>query len=196
MKKEREIKRYYKTAFFKGRGMFARFADFLAFRIIAFILLYVWFSSAVKNDILKILLPLISLSILSVAAELLKSIRFERFTAAEKNRLKTEILCERFTLLPKQELFKLVREYTSKNPDRFPFDCSVSVLQKTSPITTDDLLAIYQNTLKRELCHAAVFCTAVVSKEALAFAKKQKNEITLCFITASDMAEFIKYNIS
>ncbi len=196
MKNERIIKKYYKTAFHKGRNAFARTIDFIAFRIIAFIVLYIWFLPMLKNPVLKFLLPLIALSILSLALQLFKSIRFERFCVLEKERLKNQILCESFTVLKKQELFKIVREYTQKNAALFSGECAVCVLQQTAPISTDDILSVYQNTLKRNLKSAAVFCTAEISKEAENFIKKHKNEIEIITVSSSALAEHIKYTVS
>lgn len=119
MKRQSALMRYYKRQMYRGRNMFARVVDFLAFRIVAFALLYIWFSQAVDNSILILLLSVVALLALCVAAQLFKSIRLERFIGAERTRLKTRLMRERFTVMSRDELYKIIREYVKAHPDDF-----------------------------------------------------------------------------
>lgn len=196
MKNRKIIQKYYKTAFHKGKNAFARVTDFIAFRTIGFIVLYIWFMPTLKNPVLRVLLPLISMSVLSIAFRLFKSIRFERFCSREKERLRTKILCERFILLNPQELFDKVSQYTKSFPDRFPGNPKLFLLQKSAPVSADDVLKFYQEALNDGLDFFVLFHTSQISDEATEFVKKHEENCKALFICAKELALYLSYTVS
>ena len=196
MKNERIIKNYYRKAFFKGKNIFARITDFIAFRIIAYIILYIWFLPMLKNPVLKLVLPMIALIALSIALQLFKSIRLERFCVKHKEALKNKLLCESFTVLKECELLDLVSEYIKSKPEKFNPDCEIYIFQQTAPLTTDDILKLYQNALNRNLKHAVLFCTCDIAKEAELFMEKYRDSVDICPISSNELAKHMQYIIS
>lgn len=195
MKNEKIIKKYYKTAFHKGKNSLARLMDFIAFRIISYIILYIWFLPMLKNPILHFLLPLIALSALSVAVKLFQSIRFERFCVLEKERIKSRIICDSFLLMPHKELHAAVCEYILTNAELCSLECIAAVFQKTAAVSADDLISVCQNTFEHNLKAAVVFSTSDFSNEASEFIKKHSDEISIYPLSSSALAKHLKYTV-
>lgn len=79
MKTQTLLLRYYKRRFYHGRSFIARAVDFLALRVITLAACYLWFTTLIDNTVMAAVLSLTALATISVAVELFKSLRLERF---------------------------------------------------------------------------------------------------------------------
>ena len=84
---KRTLNAYYKRRFYRGRTAFARAADFIALRVILLIACYLWFSFNVESIIAAAVLTAAAVGAISVFAELVKSVRLEKFILRENARL-------------------------------------------------------------------------------------------------------------
>ncbi|MEI3424832.1 MAG: hypothetical protein V8Q85_07210 [Christensenellales bacterium] len=84
---KRTLNAYYKRRFYRGRTAFARAADFIALRVILLIACYLWFSFNVESIIAAAVLTAAAVGAISVFAELVKSVRLEKFILRENAHL-------------------------------------------------------------------------------------------------------------
>ena len=88
---KRTLNAYYKRRFYRGRTAFARAADFIALRVILLIACYLWFSFNVESIIAAAVLTAAAVGAISVFAELVKSVRLEKFILRENARLSKKL---------------------------------------------------------------------------------------------------------
>ena len=91
---KRTLNAYYKRRFYRGRTAFARAADFIALRVILLIACYLWFSFNVESIIAAAVLTAAAVGAISVFAELVKSVRLEKFILRENARLSKKLFSE------------------------------------------------------------------------------------------------------
>ena len=108
-KEKKVIGAYYKRRFYNGRTAFARAVDYIALRVILLIACYLWFTVNVQSLAMAAVLTIASVTAISIFAELVKSIRFEKFCLREKERLRRKLFTESLALMPKAEFLCIVR---------------------------------------------------------------------------------------
>ena len=107
--------------------------------------------------------------------------RLERFITKEQRRLTEESLRENLTLLSKQEFTRLasaaakrLEGYTEQDgcPHYRGGACMIAALQKLSPATADDLLAVYRTARKNEVQEVLLYTAVPVGADAEAFIRR------------------------
>ncbi len=163
MKERKIILSYYKRRLYKGRTALARIVDFIALRLVMLCAAYLWFSSAVESTLMAIVLSATATLTASVAAELIKSIRIERFIQKERKALAAKLFRERLVQLSREEFMELVRGYVVDHKDDFDPDCLVCTAQSAAPVSEDDVLRACRSAKARDTGKVVLFTSSSVS---------------------------------
>lgn len=168
MKKTNEkkiIRQYYKRRMYKGRSAVARALDYIGFRLIAFGALYLWFYSIAPNQLLTVTLSLISVAIISIAAELYKSLKMESFIKKERTLIAEKHMQVYFTLMPREEYIKAVQSVLMEDET---FIYAVQAAQELEP---DAILNIYRMAAQRGAKTIKIVTTNDVGEKAASYAR-------------------------
>ena len=181
MSEQKQVLRYYKRRMYRGRTQFARLFDFIALRIVFFVAAYLWFLNTVTNQLLALILSVISLLMFVIVLKLFADIRLDRFIRRERERLSKKSYFEQMVLLDRTEFASLCRAYLN-TLDNVRFegeDCFIDgqaylifTVQQLEPLKSDSVLHAYHLARKRELEHVLLFCTSAISAEAEAFRRR------------------------
>lgn len=182
LKNRRLLLRFYKRRLYNDRSLFARAVDFVALRMILLALCYLWFITRIDNTVMAAILSFIALGAVSVAAEIIKSMRLARFIARERTRTAERIFREKLLVLPQREFLALIKAYLSEHRDAYGDDCLVSVVRSSSPLAADAVYRAYRGAENRRFAKAVIVSAAPVSKEAAAAAERFEN-VDIRFIT-------------
>ena len=178
--------RYYKRRFYHGRSFVARAVDFLALRIITLAACYLWFTTLIDNTVMAAVLSVTALVTISVAVELIKSMRLERFIQKERRRIAERLFRERLLILPKEEFLAIVKAFLESRRVQFADDCLVYTVQSILPVSADTVLRAHRAAQRRGLTAAVIFSAAPVSPEASALARRYDG-VAISFITPDDL---------
>lgn len=180
------LMRYYKHKFYHGRGFLARAVDFLALRIITLAACYLWFTTLIDNTIMAAALSITALTTISVAVELAKSLRLERFIQKERKRIAERLFRERLLILPKEDFLAVVKAYLEDQREKFADDCLVYTVQSAEPVSADTVLRAHRAAERRGLTAAVIFSAAHVSAEAAALVHRYDGA-TISFVTPDNL---------
>jgi hypothetical protein len=186
MKERKIIFSYYKRRLYKGRTALARAVDFIALRLVMLCAAYLWFSSAVESMLMAIVLSATATLTASVAAELIKSIRMERFIQKERKVLAAKLFRERLVQLTREEFLELVRGYVVEHIGDFDPDCLVCTAQSAAPVSEDDVLRACRSAKARDTAKVAIFTSSSVSREASSLSARLDG-MTVRFVTADEL---------
>ena len=182
MKNKRLLMRWYKRKFYNGRSIVARTVDFVALRIIILAACYLWFITRIDNTVMAAVLSFTALAAISVAAEIIKSMRLVRFIDRERVQIAHSIFRERLLILPKEEFLAIVKAYLGEHRACYPDECLVFTVQSSMPVNADTVLRAFRAAKKRSLAAAVIFSAAPVSKEAHAITKSLSG-VSVGFVT-------------
>lgn len=169
MKQNRKIIAFYKKKLYGGRTMLARAVDYAALRAITFAACYLWFSTVVKNTVMALLLSATALVTISVAVELYKSIRLDKFIAQERAKMRDRMFSKRLYLMPREEYLELVQGVVRQSPEKYGAGCLVYPLQQAAPANADTVLNAYRAAKKRGCDAAVIFSASGASRDAREF---------------------------
>ncbi len=186
MKERKIILSYYKRRLYKGRTAIARAVDFGALRLVMLCAAYLWFSTAVESAIMAAVLSATVTLTASVAAELMKSIRLERFIAKERKALAAKLFRERLVQLTREEFYELVRGYVVEHKDEFDPECLVCTVQSAAPVSEDDVLRACRSAKSRGTDKVSIFTSSSVSREASALVSRLEG-MEVGFVTADEL---------
>lgn len=186
MKERKLILSYYKRRLYKGRTALARGVDFIALRLVMLCAAYLWFSSEVESTVMAVILSVTATLTASVAAELIKSIRFEHFITKERKALAAKLFRERLVQLTHAEFFELVRGYVVEHADAFAPDCLVCTVQSAAPVSEDDVLRACRSAKAKGTDKVCVFTASSVSKQAVSLSTRL-NGMEVSFVTADEL---------
>lgn len=170
MKDRRAIMRYYKRKLYSGRNAVARAADYISFRLIAFICCYLWFAQALSNSAARILLSLAATGFVSVAADLVGSLRLDRFIKAERKRIADGEVSRRMLLLTSAERLPVIRDYIKAHPQDFSSGAAIYPLHKSAPVSEDDVLSALRLSKERGASGVVIIHSSELTDAALAAA--------------------------
>lgn len=156
---------YYKRRLYGGRGRFARAVDYLSFRLLLFVLLYLFFSSHFAQIAPRLLLSGMWLLIFCLGMGLIKSIRLESFREKENERLRQAHAREQILFLSAADFAAMVRRYTKARAAAYE-DCLILPIQRSEPIGRDMLLGIHRLAKRRGVSKAALFSPAPIAEDA------------------------------
>lgn len=189
MKQKRLIVSYYKRRLYRGRTALARAVDFIALRLVMLCAAYLWFSSTVESTFMAVVLSTTATLTASVAAELIKSIRLERFIVRERKALAARLFRERLVQLTREEFYALVRDYVIAHVDEFDPESLVCTVQSAAPASEDDVLRACRIAKERGTNIVTLFTASSISKEAAALAARIEG-MRVGFITAADLTAY------
>lgn len=186
-KEKRTLCAYYKRRFYRGRGVLARAVDFIALRLILFTAFYIWFSFDIESSAAAVLLSSASLAAICVLAELIKSIRLEKFIAKENARIAKKLFSQSLTLMPKAEFMRLVRAYISARPGEFAGSGLIYLSQTIADVDEEAVLAACRAAKRRGCKSVFIFSAAAAGQSALDIAARC-DDIAISFIDAAKLA--------
>ncbi len=186
LKNQTILLRHYKRRFCHGRSFIARAVDFLALRVITLAACYLWFTTLIDNTVMAAVLSATALVTISVAVEIIKSFRFERFVRKERRRVAERLFRERLLILPREGFLAVVRAYLQARPGRFPEDSLVYTVQSAFPVSPDTVLRAHRAAERRGLASAVIFSATAASPEAVALAKRYDG-VSIAFVTPDDL---------
>ena len=182
MGNKRALMRYYKQRLYGGRGAFARAVDFVSLRLMGLLLCYLHFSVTIANLVVAGLMSLVAMAFATIAGELIKSIRLDRFIRKERNAIAQELTKKRVLVMPKEEQHSRLRAFAKANPQAFRAAGAVFTLQRISPVTPDDVLCAVAAARKRKAPGIILFHQGPVSKKAQTLAKACE-DISVSFLS-------------
>lgn len=160
----RLIERHYRRKLHRGKNTFARWVDYIAFRLLMLAAAYLWLMSITESAGLAISLAVIAVTVVCVALELYQSFRFDMFVASEKRRMAERYVLEELMLMSPAELAALAK---SKAEDRY-----VAVRQSVKPLDADALLGVYREAREAGAERCVLVATAKLTAEAETFAER------------------------
>lgn len=188
---KRTLNAYYKRRFYRGRTAFARAADFIALRVILLIACYLWFSFNVKSIIAAAVLTAAAVGAISVFAELVKSVRLEKFILRENARLSKKLFSESLVLMPRSEFLGIVREYIKRHGKEFAGESLVYTAQTLSPVDEETVLCACRAANRRGCKSLFIFSSASVSQPARDIAARYDG-LSVVFISGDMLASCAK----
>ena len=99
MGNKRALMHYYKQRLYGGRGAFARAVDFVSLRLMGLLLCYLHFSVTIANMVMAGLMSLVAMAFATMAGELIKSIRLDRFIRKERKAIALELTKKRLLVM-------------------------------------------------------------------------------------------------
>ena len=187
---KRTLNAYYKRRFYRGRTTFARAADFIALRVILLIACYLWFSFNVESIIAAAVLTAAAVGAISVFAELVKSVRLEKFILRENARLSKKLFSESLVLMPRSEFLGIVREYIKCHGKEFAGESLVYTAQTLSPVDEETVLCACRAANRRGKS-LFIFSSASVSQPARDIAARYDG-LSVAFISGDMLASCAK----
>ena len=184
---KRTLNAYYKRRFYRGRTAFARAADFIALRVILLIACYLWFSFNVESIIAAAVLTAAAVGAISVFAELVKSVRLEKFILRENARLSKKLFSESLVLMPRSEFLDIVREYIKCHGKEFAGESLVYTAQTLSPVDEETVLCACRAANRRGCKSLFIFSSASVSQPARDIAARYDG-LSVAFISGDMLA--------
>lgn len=170
MRRKHALTRYYKRKLYGGRSAFARVMDFISLRLIGLLVCYLHFSTLISNAVMAGLMSVVAVAFASVAIELSKSIRMDRFIKKERDRIASEALKKKLLIMPREEQLQRLRQYAKANPSRFRESEIIFTLHRTSPVIEDDVLAAAAAAKKRGAKSVTILHTGTVDGAARSLA--------------------------
>ena len=164
--KNRKIVAYYKRRLYGGRTALARAVDYAALRAITLAACYLWFSTVVQNMVMAFLLSATALVTISVAVELFKSIRLDKFIVKERAAMRDRMFSKRLYLMPREEYLELVQGVVKQAPEKYGAGCLVYPLQQAAPANADTVLNAYRTAQKRGCNTVVIFSASGASRDA------------------------------
>jgi uncharacterized membrane protein YwzB len=181
MKDKKKILNYYKKKMYHGRSAVARAFDFFALRLVFAFSCYLWFLYMVHNQVLSVVLSVIALLMFCVAAQLLQSIRLEKFIAKEHIRLQQACVAEQMILMTRTEFHSLAEscaqlldgvKKTEKGLTLNGEPCLLYTVQLATPTDSNMLLKAYHAARRQLMSRILLFSSSDIAPEAKAFAKR------------------------
>ena len=186
MRRKFSLNRYYKRKLYGGRSTFARGIDFISLRLIGLLICYLHFSTIIDNSVMAVLMSIVAMAFASVAMELIKSIRMDRFIQKERNRIAAEALKKKLIMLPKEDQLGYLRQYAKANPSRFGGSEIIFTTHRTSPVTEDDVLSAGAAAKRRSARAVTILHTGPVAETSRSLAADY-SDIKITFLALADI---------
>ncbi len=186
MRRKRALTRYYKRKLYGGRSAFARAMDFLSLRLIGLLACYLHFSTIIDNAVMAVLMSITAMAFASVAIELGKSIRMDRFLRRERQSIAAETLKKKLMVMPREEQLGFLRRYARANPSRFGESEIIFTLHRTAPMTEDDVLSAGAAAKRRGAAAVTILHMGPVAEAARSLAADYSG-VKVSFLALADI---------
>ncbi len=179
---DKKMRRYYRQIMFGNRNALARTLDFLALRAILYIAFLLWFSLQTSNLTLSFVLSAVATGMVSVALELYKNIRLDRFVESKRTELSRHYMLEQMVLMPRRKFVHLMAELARQaglqvdqmQPrgilcrDESDQSCMMFALQNhpSDTVNSQQVLECYRFLRQNNIEKGILFCTASLSENA------------------------------
>ncbi|MDD6045565.1 MAG: hypothetical protein PUC76_07995 [Clostridia bacterium] len=182
MKNNPELIRCCRKKLRKGRSLFSQAVDYISLRVLVFLLCYMWFGANIANNVAKVLLSIITALFISVAMDLINSLRLDALIKKERSRAAELELNRRISLLTEKERSRLIGKHIASHRESFGNDRLVCSVSRPSGVTADDVIKAIRGAKERKASSAALFHSGTLSHEA-AVAAYSIDDIPMEFIS-------------
>lgn len=182
MNNNRRITSLYKKEMHRGKSAFSRAVDYIALRLIAFILCYMWFSAMVSNNAAKLLLSIGAAGFISVSLDLINTLRLDRFIKKQREQFREKELAQRLLTLAEGEYMGIIRSYIRSNPEKFQKQHIICSCMRSGGIQPDDVLQAIRLAKGKHSPGSVIFHSGGVSAEARA-AASSCSEVNIEFVS-------------
>ncbi len=141
---DKNVKNYYLKKMYGGRTKLARAVDTISFSILTFAILYVLFSSIFYDNLLSLILSIITIMLIIITYIIINDIKFKRFIINENKRIEKNMIFNSLLLLNEEEFIQCVQKYVQANEIN---DYYLYALQKVDGVCADDVLCAYRKAI-------------------------------------------------
>lgn len=150
----------------KGRSIFSQAVDYIALRVLIFILCYMWFGGNIQNNVAKVLLSIVTSAFISISLDLINSLRLDSLIKKERIAAAEQELNRRISLLSEKERNDIIIRYISSHRESFGSDKLICHVSRASGISADDVTKAARTARERKASSAAIFYSGTVSCDA------------------------------
>ena len=172
----------------KGRSLFSQAVDYIALRGLIFMLCYMWFGANIQNSVANVLLSIISTVFISIALDLITSLRLDSLIKKERAAATEEELSRRIALLCDSERNAIIARHISARREQFSGDRLICSVSRPSGVSADDVMKAAQAVRERSASSATLFYSGVLSPEA-SVAAYRLDDIPIEFIHLRSILE-------
>ena len=150
----------------KGRSIFSQAVDYIALRVLVFMLCYMWFGGNIQNNVAKVLLSIVTSAFISISLDLINSLRLDSLIKKERTAAAEQELNRRISLLSEKERNDIIIRYISSHRESFGSDKLICHVSRASGISADDVTKAARTARERKASSAALFYSGTVSCDA------------------------------
>lgn len=150
----------------KGRSIFSQAVDYIALRVLIFMLCYMWFGGNIQNNVAKVLLSIVTSAFISISLDLINSLRLDSLIKKERAAAAEQELNRRISLLSEKERNAIIARHISAHRESFGADKLVCHVGRASGISADDVTKAARTARERKASSAALFYSGTVSCDA------------------------------
>lgn len=150
----------------KGRSIFSQAVDYIALRVLIFMLCYMWFGGNIQNNVAKVLLSIVTSAFISISLDLINSLRLDSLIKKERTAAAEQELNRRISLLSEKERNAIIARHISAHRESFGSDKLVCHVGRASGISADDVTKAARTARERKASSAALFYSGTVSCDA------------------------------
>ena len=165
----------------KGRSIFSQAVDYIALRVLIFMLCYMWFGGNIQNNVAKVLLSIVTSAFISISLDLINSLRLDSLIKKERTAAAEQELNRRISLLSEKERNAIIARHISAHRESFGADKLVCHVGRASGISADDVTKAFRAARERGASAAALFYSGDISTDA-SMAAYRLDDIPLEFI--------------
>ena len=150
----------------KGRSIFSQAVDYIALRVLIFMLCYMWFGGNIQNNVAKVLLSIVTSAFISISLDLINSLRLDSLIKKERTAAAEQELNRRISLLSEKERNAIIARHISAHRESFGADKLVCHVGRASGVSADDVTKAARTARERKASSAALFYSGTVSCDA------------------------------
>ena len=150
----------------KGRSIFSQAVDYIALRVLIFMLCYMWFGGNIQNNVAKVLLSIVTSAFISISLDLINSLRLDSLIKKERTAAADQELNRRISLLSEKERNDIIIRYISSHRESFGSDKLICHVSRASGVSADDVTKAARTARERKASSAALFYSGTVSCDA------------------------------
>ncbi len=150
----------------RGRSLFSLAVDYIALRGLIFMLCCMWFGANIANSAAKILLSMATTLFISIALDLINSLRLDALIKRERAAAAGAELARRISLLGENERSAATCRHIASHRASFPADRLVCSVSRPSGVTPDDVIKAVRRARERSASSVALFYSGSLPDEA------------------------------
>lgn len=170
MKSDPRVIRCCRKKLHKGRSLFSRAVDYIALRMLIFMLCCMWFGANIANYVAKILLSAATTLFISIALDLMTSMRLDALIRRERTAASKAELARRISLLSENDRNTIIRRHIAAHKTAFTEQRLICSVGRPSGVIADDVIRAARRARELSLAAVAMFYVGNLPDEAKAAA--------------------------